>query len=153
MAFNVFISYSSKDLGTVTHIKNMLENPHIETFLAEDSVEPGESLVGKIYAAIKRTDLFLLLWSSNSQDSEWVKREIELARSENKTIVPIKLDDDSELPGMLSDTKYLPYHKEPEKVLDWIHSTVFSDAKSKAWEPVIWLVIGAALLWLFTRKA
>ena len=153
MAFNVFISYSSKDLDVVTHIKHMLDNPHIETFLAEYSVDAGESLVGKIYSAIRQSDLFLLMWSSNSQDSEWVAREIELARSENKTIVPIKLDDESELPGVLSDTKYLPYHEEPEKILNWIHTTVFSDAKSKAWEPVIWLIIGAALLWLFTRKA
>ena len=152
MSFNVFISYSTKDLETVNHIKGMLRNPYIETFFAENSVQPGESLVKKIYSAIKNTDLFLLMWSSNSQESEWVSREIELARSENKTIVPIKLDKKSKLPGILGDIKYIPFHESPEKVLNWIQSTVFSTAKSKSWEPVIWLALGGALLWLLTRK-
>ncbi|MBO1924584.1 toll/interleukin-1 receptor domain-containing protein [Thiomicrorhabdus sp. 6S3-12] len=152
MAFNVFISYSTKDLDTVNHIKGMLENPHIETFFAENSVEPGESLTGKIYPAIKSADLFLLMWSSNSQDSKWVAQEIELAKSENKTIVPIKLDSESKMPIALGDIKYIPFHESPEKVLSWIQTTVFSTAKSKSWEPIVWLVLGAALIWLLSQK-
>lgn len=152
MAFDIFISYSKKDLDTVTQIKGMLDNPHIETFFAENSVDPGESLVKKIYAAIRKTDLFLLMWSSNSQESEWVAREIELARSENKTIIPIKLDSESKMPGVLSDIKYIPFHESPEKVINWIQTNVFSTAKAKAWEPVVWFLLGAVLLWLLTRK-
>jgi len=152
MAFKIFISYSTKDIDTVNHIRGMLDNPNIETFFAENSVEPGESLVDKIYSAIKDTDLFLLMWSSNSWESEWVTREIDLARSEKKTIVPIKLDEESKLPGILSDVKYIPFHESPEKVINWIQTNVFSSANAKAWEPVIWLVLGGALLWLLTRK-
>lgn len=152
MAFNIFISYSTRDLDTVNHIRAMLNNPHIETFFAENSVEPGESLTGKIYPAIKRTDLFLLMWSSNSQDSKWVAQEIELAKSENKTIVPIKLDDESEMPTALGDIKYIPFHESPEKVLSWIQTTVFNSAKSKGLEPIVWLLLGTVLLWLLSRK-
>jgi len=152
MAFNIFISYSTKDLDTVNHIRGMLDNPQIETFFAENSVEPGESLKGKIYPAIKRADLFLLMWSSNSQDSKWVAREIEFAKSENKTIVPIKLDDESKMPVALGDIKYIPFHESPEKVINWIQTTVFSSAKSRSWEPIVWLLLGTVLLWLLSRK-
>lgn len=41
MAFKVFISYSTKDLAKVTHIKNMLEHSSIEVFVAEYSLLPG----------------------------------------------------------------------------------------------------------------
>jgi hypothetical protein len=152
MPYNIFISYSTKDLGTVEHIKGMLDNPRIETFFAENSVDPGKSLVKKIYPAIKKADLFLLIWSSNSQKSDWVAREIELARSEDKIIVPIKIDKESELPGVLSDIKYIPFHESPEKVINWIQENVFSTAKAKASEPVVWLLLGATLIWLLTRK-
>jgi len=152
VAFDVFISYSTKDIDVVTHIKDMLANDYVSTFFAEHSVEPGDSLTKKIYAAIRATDLFLLLWSSNSEDSEWVQRELELARSEEKLIVPIKLDESSELPGTISDIKYIPYHEDPRKVPDWINQNVFEKAKAKSNQQIIWLVIGGALLWLATRK-
>lgn len=152
MTFSIFISYSTADLEIVHHIRGMINDPHIKTFFAEHSVIPGESLVQKIYGAIRNCDLFLLLWSSNSQNSEWVAREIELARSENKQIVPIKLDAESEIPSVLSDIKYIPYHESPEKVLSWIQNDVFSTAKAKSWDPVICVVLGAVLLWLLTRK-
>ena len=152
MGFKLFISYSKEDFEIVKHIKGMLSHPLIETFVAEHSVIPGESLAKTIYASIKRCVLFILIWSMNSEESEWVAREIELARSEDKVIVPIKLDENSKLPGILSDIKYLSFYQNPEKVINWIQSNVFGSAQAKSWEPVIWLLIGAALFWLLTQK-
>ena len=152
MAFRIFISYATQDLEIVNQIRDMLRNPYVETFFAEHSVAPGESLLEKIYSAIRDTNLFLLLWSKNSQQSEWVARELELARAESKLIVPIKLDSESILPGTISDIKYIPYHEDPEKVPDWIQKNIFSKAESFPWEPIVLTIIGGAILWLATRE-
>ena len=153
MALKIFISYSSKDLSVVNFVRSMLIGSPVEVFIAEYSVAPGQSLSPSIISAIKLCDLFVLLWSKNSEDSQWVPQEIGIATAENKQIIPVVLQSGLKLPGFIGDLKYLDVPKDPQGAFTWLRDNVFAKANAKQQqEAVAWLAIGGALLWLLSRK-
>lgn len=130
MKYNVFISYSTKDLGKVKKIQSILDDTDdINVFVAEDSVRPGEVLDRKIDKAIKNSHLFLLFWSKNSKESEWVGQEIGIAKQAEKDILPIILDKDLSAPGFISDLKYLSAHEDLDQTIKQIHDEVENRSK------------------------
>jgi len=153
MAYKVFISYSTKDLATVQHLRSMLQNSAIEVFVAEYSVAPGQSLPAEIIAAIKACNPLILLWSENSKTSQWVPQEIGIAASEQKTIIPVVLQPDMSLPGFIQGRKYLAAHQNPEQAFAWLKANVFEQAQKQAQtDGLVWLGLGAAFLWLLPQK-
>lgn len=132
MSFNVFISYSTKDLPTVEHVKRALAVPGVNVFIAEYSAEPGAPLAARIDAAIRTCNLFVLLWSRNSKESEWVPQEIGIARACSKQIVPIVMDKGLNLPGFIKDLKYAELHRGPEALMRWLRERVVAQAAAKA---------------------
>lgn len=118
MNYNIFISYSTKDIEVVKKFQSILENtPDLNVFVAADSVKAGENLSGNIQTAIKNSQLFLLLWSKNSKESEWVSQEIGIAKQAEKDILPIILDKGMSAPGFISDLKYIAAHDDLEKTV------------------------------------
>lgn len=125
MKYNVFISYSTKDLEAVKKIQSILDDTDdINVFVAEDSVRPGEVLDRKIERAIKNSHLFILFWSKNSRNSEWVGQEIGIAKQAEKDILPIILDKGLTAPGFISDLKYISAHNDLDKTIKQIHEEV-----------------------------
>ena len=102
MPFKVFVSYSTKDLSLVRQVNRILADASIQVFVAEHSVMPGDSLAGKIGAAIESCDLFVLLWSKDSVQSPWVQQEVCIALGKKRTILPILLSADLAMPAFLS---------------------------------------------------
>jgi hypothetical protein len=152
MALKVFISYSTKDLEVVNFVQSILAGAPVEVFIAENSVAPGTPLSPAIITAIKHCNLFILLWSHNSRSSEWVPQEIGVAKGENKQIMPVVLQRDLQLPGFISDLKYLDVPKNPQAAFTWLRDNVFAQATERQkQETAAWLAIGGALLWLFSR--
>ncbi len=149
--YNVFISYSTKDLHVVSKFKEMLSVPVIDVFIAEYSMKPGSKLDEEIIDAIRDCDLFILLWSRNSKKSEWVSQEIGIATTEEKTILPIVLNKGLSLPGFIKNRKYLAAYENPEEAQYFLRKTVFDMAKKhQKKNGLIWLAIGAAFLWLIS---
>jgi len=67
MAYNVFISYSSKNLHVVDWARATLSQPGVtEVFAGEYSVLPSQVLNDQIIHAIRSCDLFVLLWSGQA---------------------------------------------------------------------------------------
>ena len=94
MAYNVFVSYSTKNLPIAEWTKSTLHQPgHVEIFVAEFSVEPSQPLNEEIEKAIRNCDLFVLLWSSEARKSDYVPQEIGIARGCNKTILPVVMQE------------------------------------------------------------
>lgn len=153
MAYKVFISYSTKDFPIVEHVRSILQDSTIEVFVAEYSVAPGRSLPAEIIAAVKNCNLFILLWSQNSKESEWVSQEIGIATSEKKPILPVVLHSEILLPGFIRELKYLPMYKNPEETLSWLRANVFEQAQRKEQaEGLVWFGLGAAIIWLLSQK-
>ena len=93
MKARVFISYSTKDRAFADLMLNYIENElKIPCWIAYRDLIGGMNYAEGIEMAIKDVDCILLLYSENSNESEHVKNELELAVSNNKIVIPCKLD-------------------------------------------------------------
>jgi len=104
MAYNVFISYSSKNLHIVDWARSTLAQPGVtEVFAAEYSVLPSHVLNDAIIRAIRGCDLFVLLWSHDARTSDYVPQEIGIAVGCNKTILAVVMEENVPVPGFITN--------------------------------------------------
>lgn len=92
MKYDVFISYSRKDSEIVKRFADELHKAGYRCWLDVDGVETGDEFKSKIVTAIKESELFLFFSSEASNRSPWTVKEVNVAVSLKKTIIPIKLD-------------------------------------------------------------
>ncbi len=160
MQYKIFVSYSTHDIEHVELLNQQLKGTSIEVFIAEHSIKPSEDLRKEISEAIEECDLFVVLWSKNAQDSEWVSQEIGRAGALKKAILPLVLTEGISLPGFISNLKYLPVFDNPEKAVIKAKEFIFDSYKKKAHslaevkkqngkDTLVVMGIGAFLLWAF----
>jgi hypothetical protein len=106
----VFISHSSKDKRFVRKLKECLSENCIDTWLDEDQLDFGDSLITKLEHALEDSTHLVIVLSPSSVESDWVKFELKKALKNNKTglinkIIPIKYRQ-CKLPEELSDLIY-----------------------------------------------
>lgn len=89
MAYKVFISHSSRDMGLVISLANLLTKFGIEAKVAEWSLSPGEDLSKKVVKQIKDADCLVVLLTRNGIRSNWVRQEVSYAISSNKRVIPL----------------------------------------------------------------
>lgn len=87
-----FISYSSKNQADVEQIVRFLKDNGINCWMAPGSIPPGSSYLKQIPMAIKNCGVFILMLSAESQESEWVPSEVEMAKNSRRTIIPFHMD-------------------------------------------------------------
>ena len=106
----VFLSYSSEDKKIVEKIANSLTQYDLPLFFDKWEIKVGDSIVDKINSALgKMTDLILIL-SSNSVQSNWVKKELSTAimkklKDNSVNILPIIIEK-CNIPDIITDYKY-----------------------------------------------
>ena len=93
MKKDVFISYSSKDFDKVNNVKSILEVNGISCWMAPQCIPTGSSYAKEIPVAIRNCRVFLLMITSKSQESQWVPKEVSLALSECKCVIPFVIED------------------------------------------------------------
>jgi len=164
MAFEIFVSYSTSDLGSVEALRDLLSNSGIKVFVAEYSIKPSENLSTTLTAAVKRCDLFMVLWSKNAKNSEWVMQEIGQAKALNKKILPLVLDEKLDLPGFIQDLKYLSVFKGHDEALRQAQEIVMAEFRAKKdaeqraerersnKQALAFFGVGALLLWATKQK-
>jgi hypothetical protein len=79
MAHDVFISHSTQDKTVSDAICAALENEGLRCWVAPRDVQPGRSFAGEITRAIQQSKAMVLVFSANSNNSEQVLREVQLA--------------------------------------------------------------------------
>lgn len=107
MAYNIFISYSTKDSEIARRFQACFQNIRgVSVFLSETNL-----IVGQVSAAIlqqiRNCDIFIVLYSKNSRDSAYVQQEIGAAKSQSKIIIPVVLDEEARPDAMLAGVNYL----------------------------------------------
>lgn len=85
---DAFISYSSKDKDKAYELCNLLEGKNIKCWIAPRDILGGDSYAGNIISAIDNTHVLVLLFSSNSNASEDVLREVAHASRNKIRIIP-----------------------------------------------------------------
>jgi hypothetical protein len=88
----VFISYASEDRDRVLAIIERLRARCIDFWLDKFKIPGGSQWSGEIVRAIKSCTVFLLVTSRRSIESENVRKEIDLAASDSKTILPLWIE-------------------------------------------------------------
>ena len=111
--YSVFISYPDEDKYYKNVIYNLLVLMDIECLVAEHQKNAGEELWDKISSMIKYSTRVLLLYTSYAPNSEWMKREIAIARTLRKKFIPVK-ENDVVLPSPVrgEDREYIPFKRE-----------------------------------------
>ena len=112
---SVFISYSHKDKIFARKLaSDLCDAGHIVWF-DDYEIHVGDSLIDKICDGINRVDFVTVIISSKALNSQFLKKELELAlnreiNEKRVVVLPILLDD-IELPGFLKGKKYADFRK------------------------------------------
>ena len=93
MAHDVFISYAAQDKPTADAVCAILEAQRIRCWIAPRDVMPGVSYAEALIDAISESSLMVLVFSSNSNSSPQVMREVERAASKGIPILPFRIED------------------------------------------------------------
>lgn len=90
---DVFISYSHEDKTVADAICASLESEHIRCWVAPRDVLPGENYPAAIINAIEKSRIMVLVYSSKSNSSDHVIRELTKAVSNGTIIIPFRIED------------------------------------------------------------
>ncbi len=98
---DVFISHSHKDKQIADAICHHFEQEKIKCWIAPRDITPGADWAVSIARAIPESKILLLIFSTHSNISKQVLREVQLAVSNNLIIIPIRIEDIQPTDGML----------------------------------------------------
>jgi hypothetical protein len=95
VAYDVFISHSSRDKNIAHAIVAGLENNKVRCFIAPRDINPGDDWISTISQTIINVPVMVLIFSENSNNSREVDTEINLAVNHNTVIIPFRIDETS----------------------------------------------------------
>ena len=97
MKYDVFISYSRKDLVVADKICDVLDKAGVSYFIDRQGIGGGMEFPKVIATAIKESELFLFLASENSYSSKFTSSEITFAfnKKQKNQLLPYVIDSSS----------------------------------------------------------
>jgi hypothetical protein len=109
----VFISYNNKDNDFAEKLSLELVRHNIKVWKDSWRIGVGDSLIQTVQDGLEGARFFCVIFSKNSIESEWVKREITAAllreiESRKVMLLPIVIDD-CELPLLIRDKLYADF--------------------------------------------
>jgi hypothetical protein len=93
MTHDAFISHSTKDKQVADAICSHLERSGINCWMAPRNIRPGDDWAEAIVSAIANSKLVIFIFSSNSNDSSQINREINITAEEGIPILPFRIED------------------------------------------------------------
>jgi len=92
MSKEVFISHSYEDHAVARKVYEFLKSEGLDCFMDDYDLRPGDEFVTKIPEAIRGSTVVVLIFSTNSDNSSDVTKELELARTGKKLIIPFRVE-------------------------------------------------------------
>jgi hypothetical protein len=89
----IFISYSSIDQRIAETICDALQSRGYPCWIACRDIDPGENFQEAIVKAIRSAKLMILVFTSNANNSDEIKKEVVLAGRHRVTVVPVRVED------------------------------------------------------------
>lgn len=93
MSHDIFISYSSKQKSIADGVCHYLEENGFKCWIAPRDIPVGSEYGDLIEEAIKKSKAVVLVFSEAASISKWVKGEINVAFTEDKPILPFRVDE------------------------------------------------------------
>lgn len=91
----IFVSYCQKDKSIVQRICRNIKEKGIRFFADYEQLAGGD-YAQELTKRIEAAEAILFFYSENTENSTWVKHEIEFALSKRKSIVPVLLPESEE---------------------------------------------------------
>src|SRR5215212_243764 len=88
---DIFVSYASPDRDVAFRIVAFLEEQGISCWVAPRDVGPGVDYGQAIIDGIEQSRALVLILSDQSNDSMFVKKEVERAVSKTKPVLPVRI--------------------------------------------------------------
>lgn len=114
---DVFISYSTKNGDVANKVCYVLEQNNIKCWIAPRNISSGRIYLDEIGGAIKSTKIVVLIYSVDSQESQYVNNEINMAFTNNKKILSFNIDNSipkEDMEYYLKITQWLAAYPDPE---------------------------------------
>ena len=127
-AYDVFLSYSSKNQAVTNALCHFLEERKIRCWMAPRNILPGKEYGDVINQAIDTATIFVLVYSNDSLNSKWVRKETNLAVSAGKTIIPFRIDDcplEGSMKTYLNDVHWIDAIPHPDQVFGKLAKAIF----------------------------
>ena len=133
----VFISYSQADRDTAFELVARIESEGIECWVAPRDIEPTAEWAAEIIDAISAAHLMVLVFSTSSNDSPQVRREVERAVYKRVPIIAFRVESvlpEKSLEYFLSAQHWLdafpaPRHTYYDKLLQYLRRALEARAK------------------------
>ena len=93
VGFDVFVSYSSEDKPVADAVCSSLESRGIRCWIAPRDILPGTNYQESIIDAIDSSKIMILIFSSHSNTSPHVIREITRAIARGVVVIPFRIED------------------------------------------------------------
>ena len=90
---DIFISYSQADRGCAHEMVALLEAQGLRCWIAPRDISPSADWAAEIIDAISAARVMVLVFSSSSNRSPQVRREIERAVHKGVTVLPFRIED------------------------------------------------------------
>ena len=91
--YDLFISFATENKEIADYLVERIEKRGYRCFIAPRDIRVGSEYAVEIIHAISNSTAFLLVFSSESDKSPYVIREVNSAVSRNKPIIPLRIED------------------------------------------------------------
>ena len=92
MEYDIFISYCRKDVKQIDKFVERLEKEGFRVWIDRIGIETGDSFKRVIVSAIEQCEVFVYFNSAHTKESIWTTKELGVATTLGKPIIPVKLD-------------------------------------------------------------
>src|SRR5919199_1134876 len=105
----VFLSYADEDRTTMEKIRNSLRRESITVWTNRTDIQTGEAFDEAIKRGIEQADNLVFLLSPYSVNSTYCRRELDLAVSLHKRIIPVlvRSTEPNQVPSVLPELQYI----------------------------------------------
>src|SRR5882672_1164803 len=91
--FFLFVSHVTEDRAAASQVVEELERRGVRCWIAPRNVQPGKPFDDDIADAIESCRAMLLIFSSQCNENDYIRREITVAGNMNKIIIPFRIED------------------------------------------------------------
>jgi hypothetical protein len=88
---HVFISHSSKDRVMADRLCAELERRGISCWISSRDIPPGRNFQEAIVAAIRTAEVMILVFTSNANASDEIKKEVAIASANRIIVIPVRM--------------------------------------------------------------
>ena len=103
----VFISYARHDKTFAEHLARDLQDAGLDIWIDFRQIKGGEAWREAIFRGVSLSDFMVVCLSPQAVQSEWVRREILMAHSQHKQVVPVMVRECFDALGDYEETRQL----------------------------------------------